>query len=242
MSTTRFPKGVTNVDGDNVLGNLKTVDPSKTFVWWEDFNTLKEQCWNQTTGTVPVGSPTLLFDKGNDQYGALAFGQSAGTTADDVFQIGFSGQTAASLAKTFVSLENNKRTFFKMRFKIDVPGHGINFGLFPGGAAQVWAVNSDEVSFLSSPGSTDLKLRVRQNSVAVVNDVVVGTVPTNGYVECAWEWYNGKLRVFINGSHVKTFDVPQDASRLYAFSNAVKASTATDYDMRIDYILIAQDR
>ena len=242
MSSTRFPKGVTNVDGDNVLGNLKTVDPSKTFVWWEDFNTVRGQDWNVTVGTNTTGTPTYLFDKGNDQYGTLVFAQSAGTSVNDEYQMGYSGQTSASDPKTFVSLENNKRTFFKMRFKIDQPGHGINFGLFPGSTAQVWQTNSDEVSFLSSPGSTDLKVRVRQSSLVKVNDVVVGTVPTSEYIECAWEWSNGKLRVFVDGSHVNTFDVPEDPTQLYAFSNAVKATSTADYDMRIDYILIAQDR
>jgi hypothetical protein len=242
MSSTRFPKGLTNVDGDNVLGNMKSPDPSKTFTFWDDFVRVRDNDWNVTNGTNTTGAPTYLLEVGNDGYGTCVFGQSAGTSADDEYQMAWSGQTSATAAKQLVSLENTKRTFFKMRFKIDVAGHGVNFGLFPGGTAEVWQVNNDEVSFLSPPGSLDLKVRVRQNGGSVVNDVVVGSLVNNQNIECAFEWHNGKLRVFVDGSHVTTLDVPEDPTQRYGFANAVKASTATDYEQRIDYVLVAQDR
>lgn len=138
---TRFPKGVTNANVGEILGNLGTVDPTKFETFFEDF----------------IAAPAAL-----GTFTAIAGAGGLATVATTV--------TVGTPLASFNLNVANKRFFFKARLSLATVANGITVGFgdaLTGTAAGVTLTVANNQATLQSFGGT--ALAAAAVTVATVN-------------------------------------------------------------------------
>ena len=238
-NTTNFNNGVTNAEPDETLGSYIRMDPTQSYQFFTDFETVSVG----TTGTdwlaTYVGStPTTVAS--NVSGGALLITNTAGV-ADSCF-LQWMGKNAGTVAETF-AFASGKRTWFKSRFKVsDATKSLIVMGLQITDTTP--AAVSDGVFFIKPAAAATFNFVVEASSTATTTSAVA-TLADNTYCTVGFV-YDGDSNIDIWFNDVKvghsvTTNIPI-STRTLAVSFGLQNGEAVAKNMTVDYIFCAQER
>lgn len=223
---TRFPGGVGTVSDASLLADLPFPDPTRYHTYMDDFGDYTATEWivsgTGTAALVPNGPGGVLL--------------LTNTALEDAL-------TALQKSPAVFSPSTGKKLFFKARFKV---GEAIQsdfvFGLQIIDATPLDA--TDGFYFSKVDGSASVSLVSRNNATTGSTSAVVGTMPSNSYVD-AFMMFDGanKLVGEIAGTRV-ALDITNyrpDAAAL-AVSFAIQNGEAVINTMSIDYIFVAAEK
>lgn len=237
-SPTRYKNGVTNVDGNDPMAQLKVPDPSQMHVYFNDFDTYVAGDWTITTVELGAGSATEALTDADG--GVLLITNDAADNDSDQFQ---------KVGESF-KMEAGKKAMFKARFKVSdatqsdfLMGLAVTYTTLLGAAAGDGV--TDGIFFQKDDGSTTVTAYCQKDTTTGQTSATAGTAADDTYMEVAW-YYDGvdEVKVYFDGDHVATLD----ASSTYlpdtelTVSFALQNGEAVAKTMSIDYILAAKER
>jgi hypothetical protein len=232
MGTTNFTKGVTNNTAQNVLGSLKTVDPTIYHAYFDDFDTYTAGDWTVTE--TQAGATQALT---NADGGVLLLTNSA---ADDDLN------ALQKVGESFL-IATGKEAYFKARFKVsDATQSDFVIGLQITDATPL-AV-TDGIYFRKDDGDALLDFVVMKDSTATtatgIATVVDDTYLTvgfyfNGVDEILYFAGTNSLNPTLLGKSAIT-NLPNDEELTISFG--IQNGEAAAKTMSIDYIFAAKAR
>ena len=230
--TTNSTNGITNIAADNILGQIKQLDPSQAHSNFNDFDNYIAGDWTVTE--TQVGATQAIT---NEDGGVLLLTNSA---ADDDL-------VALQLSKETFKFAVNKPLFFKAKFKVsDATQSDLVIGLQITDTTPL-AV-TDGVYFSKADGAATLNFNVVKNSTATTASAIA-TLSDATYITVAF-YYNGVDKIVyaagtdsnaptILGKSVIT-NLPDDEELTLSF--AVQNGEAVAKTMSIDYIFCSKER
>ena len=235
MTTSRFNNGVTNVTKENILGQLKELDPTQLHTYFNDFDTYVAGDWTITTTEAGAGSATeALTDV--DGGVLLITNDDADNDADFFNKVGESFLMVAG-----------KKAFFKARFAVsDATQSDVVMGLQITDTTPL-AV-TDGIYFRKDDGDANLDFVVIKDSTATTATAIT-TLADDTYITVGF-YYNGVDKVYyaastdsnnptVLGGSVVT-NLPDDEELTISFG--IQNGEAAAKTMSIDYIFAAKER
>lgn len=232
MGTTNFTKGVTNNTAQNVLGSLKTVDPTIYHAYFDDFDTYTAGQWTVTE--TQAGATQALT---NADGGVLLLTNSA---ADDDLN------ALQKVGESFL-IATGKEAYFKARFKVsDATQSDFVIGLQITDTTPLDV--TDGIYFRKDDGDASLDFVVMKDSTATTASAIV-TVVDDTYLTVGF-YFNGKdeiqyfagtdsLNPTLLGKSAIT-NLPDDEELTISFG--IQNGEAVAKTMSIDYIFAAKAR
>ena len=232
MPTTNFKNGVTNITAQNILGQLKELDPTQLHTYFNDFDSYISGNWTITE--TQAGATQALA---NADGGVLLLTNSA---ADDDLN------ALQKVGESF-KFEAGKKLFFKARFAVsDATQSDFVIGL------QITDITplavSDGVYFRKDDGDANLDFVVIKDSTASTASAIA-TVVANTYITVGF-YYNGVDEVVYAAStdslnptvlgKLAITNLPDDEELTISFG--IQNGEAVAKTMSIDYIFVAKER
>lgn len=232
MPATNFTKGVNNITAQNILGQLKELDPTQLHTYFNDFDSYISGNWTVTE--TQAGATQALTDADG---GVLLLTNSA---ADDDLN------ALQKVGESF-RFESGKKLFFKARFKVsDATQSDFVMGLQITDTTPL-AV-TDGVYFRKDDGDANLDFVVVKDSTASTATAIT-TVANDTYITVGF-YYNGSDEVVYAAStnsnnptirgKLATTNLPNDEDLTISF--AIQNGEAVAKTMSIDYIFAAKER
>lgn len=232
MPTTNFTKGVTNVTAQNILGQLKHLDPTQVHTYFNDFDTYAAADW--TVNETQAGATQALT---NADGGVLLLTNSA---ADDDLN------ALQKVGESF-KFESGKKLFFKARLKVsDAVESDFVVGLQITDTTPL-AV-TDGVYFRKDDGDANLDFVVVKDSTASTASAIT-TVASDTYITVGF-YYNGVDEVVYAAStdsnnptirgKLATTNLPDDEELTISFG--IQNGEAVAKTLSVDYIFAAKER
>lgn len=235
MSTTNFPKGLTNNTAINILGSFKTVDPTLYHSYFNDFDKYDAADWVITTVEAGAGDATEALTDADG--GVLLVTNDAADNDSDFFN---------KVGESFL-MASGKKAYFKARFKVsDATQSDFVIGLQITDTTPL-AV-TDGIYFQKDDGDANLDFHVTKNSTST-SASAIATVADDTYLTVGF-YYNGVDKIYyyagtdslnptVLGSSVVT-NLPDDEVLTVSFG--IQNGEAVAKTMSIDYILAAKER
>ena len=227
MSTpTRFTQGVTNAAPGTALGRFVDTDPSRTHMWFDDFDKYTAGDWTVTA----VGAGTSAIS--NADNGVLLLTNAAAD--DDSRFLQWTRETYRFAA--------GKRLWFKARIQIsDATQSDMVLGLQITDTTPL-AV-SDGVYFRKDDGDANLDFVVIKDSTATTA-TAASTITSATWTELAF-FYDGVSRITafkddVAIAELATTNLVDDEELTISFG--IQNGEAVAKTMSIDYIMIAKER
>lgn len=234
MSVTNFPNGVTNNKAQNLLGELKAIDPTKYNEYFDDFNIHNASDWTITT--TEAGSGTASEEIISGDGGILKITNAAGDNDNDFFQ-----------GKESFKFTSGKPLFFKARFKVsDAIQSDFVMGL------QITDTSpldiTDGVFFQKDDGDANLDFHVEKDNTAT-SASAIATISDDTYITVGFYYDGGSKIKYYAGSDnsnppklgESVIDNLPDDEEL-AISFGIQNGEAVAKSMSIDYIFVAKER
>ena len=232
MPTTNFKNGVTNITAQNILGQLKELDPTQLHTYFNDFDSYISGNWTVTE--TQAGATQALT---NADGGVLLLTNSA---ADDDLN------ALQKVGESF-KFEAGKKLFFKASLAVsDATQSDFVIGLQITDTTPL-AV-SDGVYFRKDDGDANLDFVVIKDSTASTATAIT-TVSNNTYITVGF-YYNGIDEVVYAAStdslnpdilgKLATTNLPDDEELTISFG--IQNGEAVAKTMSIDYIFVAKER
>lgn len=227
MSTpTRFTQGVTNVAPGTALERFLDTDPSRTHMWFDDFDKYTAGDWTVTA----VGSGTSAIS--NADGGILVLTNAAAD--DDSHFLQWTRET--------FRFQTGKKLWFKARIQVsDATQSDFVLGLQITDTTPL-AV-SDGVYFRKDDGDANLDFVVIKDSTATTA-TAFSTITAATWTELAF-YYDGKSSIryykddaFV-GSSVTT-NLVDDEELTISFG--IQNGEAVAKTMSLDYLMVAKER
>lgn len=235
MTTSRFTNGVTNNTKENILGQLKELDPTLLHTYFDDFDTYTANDWTITTTEDGAGSATEALT--NVDGGVLLITNDDADDDADFFN---------KVGESFL-MESGKKAFFKARFAVsDATQSDFVIGLQITDTTPLDV--TDGIFFQKDDGDTNLDFHVEKDDTAT-SATAIATVADDTYITVAF-YYNGDDKVFYAAStsstnpavlgSLATTNLPDDEELTISFG--IQNGEAAAKTMSIDYILAAKER
>lgn len=232
MSSTNFPFGLNNITRQNILGELRHLDPTQLHTFFNDFDNYIASNWI-VTETQASATQALTDADG----GVLLLTNSA---ADDDLN------ALQKVGESF-RFQAGKKSFFKARFAVsDATQSDFVMGLQITDTTPL-AV-TDGVYFRKDDGDANLDFVVVKDSTASTATAIT-TVANNTYITVGF-YYNGVDEVVYAAStnsnnptvlgKLATTNLPDDEDLTISFG--IQNGEAVAKTMSIDYIFAAQER
>ena len=230
--STNFPFGVNNITAQNILGQLKHLDPTQLHTYFNDFDTYAAAEWTVTE--TQAGATQALT---NVDGGVLLLTNSAADNDLNALQ---------KVGESF-KFESGKKLFFKAKFSVsDATQSDFVMGLQITDATPL-AV-TDGVYFRKDDGDTNLDFVVVKDSTSSTATAIT-TVSDSTYITVGF-YYNGVDEVVYAAStnsnnptvlgKLATTNLPDDEELTISF--AIQNGEAVAKTMSIDYIFAAKER
>lgn len=235
MPATNFTKGVNNITAQNILGQLKELDPTQLHTYFNDFDTFSSANWVITTTEGGSGDASEALT--DEDGGVLLITNDDADNDNDFFQ----------LLKESFKFEAGKKLFFKARFKTsDATQSDIVFGLQIRDTSPLSV--SDGVYFMKDDGDANLDFYVTKNSTSS-SATAITTLANDTYITVGF-YYNGMDEVVYAAStdsnnptirgKLATTNLPDDEELTISFG--IQNGEAVAKTMSIDYIFAAKER
>lgn len=233
MTSTNFIDGSTNVPESYALGSFVQNDPSKTHLWFDDFDNYAANEW-VVTKTGAGGAVTVA----NADGGILTLTND--TNDNDNLFLQWSGESAFGTTETW-KFASKKQFWFKARFKVsDATDSDLVLGLQITDTSPLSV--TDGVYFYKADDAATLQFKTTLNSSSTTS--AVGTLVNDTYVVVGFH-YDGydKIDVYLDDLRVAT----QGTSTLVTdeeltLSFGIQNGAAAAKVMSIDYILASKER
>lgn len=225
METTNLPGGYTTAGRSELLTDLTLPDPTKSYVFLDDFSTFKAAQWDN-----PAATPLVLADS---QGGILQFNYAA---------------TSAALFTTATepfSFTAGKQLWFKTSIFTSTSGTDFNnmdilsLGLFER------STNSDGVYFQRTTGTDDFVLHVGDGVTVETLDFQVANAFSDATPIELGFYYDGKatIKVFVNDFLVGRI-LPENIpfGLPLALGQNMDPINSNPISFEIDYFYAAQER
>jgi len=232
MTSTNFTYGVTNITKQNILGELKELDPTQLHTYFNDFDAYAAADWTVTE--TQAGATQALT---NVDGGVLLLTNSA---ADDDLN------ALQKVGESF-KFQAGKRLFFKARLAVsDATQSDFVIGLQITDTTPL-AV-TDGVYFRKHDGDTNLDFVVVKNStastataIATVADATYITVGFyyNGVDEMVYAASTNSLNPTVLGK-LATTNLPDDEELTISFG--IQNGEAVAKTLSVDYVFAAKER
>lgn len=238
MVTTNFRDGVTNAAIEETLGDYIRMDPTQSFQFFNDFESVNVG----TTGTdwlaTNVGvTPTYVAAPAVDG-GAVLITTTTGAT-DSCF-IQWQGKNAGTAIAPF-AITAGKRTWFKARFQTsDATLTDIIMGLQSVDTTPLSVANG--VYFYKPTGAATMNFIVCASST-LTTTTAVATMANATWIDVGWQ-YNGvdKIIYYINNAAVGTSVITNMPSAALTASFGIQNGAAAAKTLTVDYIFVAEER
>lgn len=228
-----FGGGVVNRSAGSIFSSLKTLDPTRYHIFFDDFDHYGGSTeWTETIDSI--GSAALTeVSSGEGDGGVLEL--VSGTIFGEVVGLNKIGES--------FRFEKGKRLFFKSRFKVsDAVQTEIIVGLqvTDSSARDV----SDGVFFITDDEQVNVRLVIEKNNTQTVLPNVVDLVD-NTYVTLSYYW-NGIDAIWAGLGDTPTQKIevgdtlPDDID--LTVSLHLKNGIAASRTMWVDYVFIAKER
>lgn len=236
----RLTNGITTVPSTNPLGMFGMPDPTKWYVFFDDFHqyTADALKWVVTTTEAGGGSATEVCSDANG--GVLVITNDNADNDLDFLQ---------STYETFL-LAAGKRAFFKTRFKInEVIECDAQIGLVIRDTTPLDA--TDGIYFQTDDGDANLDIVCRKNATTGSTTAVAHALVADTYLTAAWYWDGiSEVKYYINDVHIGTLTgVYAAGASVYlpdtelAVSFGIMQGEVTNVKiMSVDYIFAAVER
>lgn len=231
---TRFNNGVTNVTKENILGNLKELDPTQLHTYFNDFDTYTAADWTITTTEAGAGSATEALTNADGGV-LLVTNDDADNDADFFNKVGES-----------FKFESGKKLFFKAKLKVsDATQSNFVIGLQITDTTPLDV--TDGVFFQKDDGDTNLDFYVEKDNTATSASAIT-TVADDTYITVAF-YYNGVDAIeYAAGTtnnpsklgSLATTNLPDDEDLTISFG--IQNGEAVAKTMSLDYIFVAKER
>jgi hypothetical protein len=229
---TNFPNGVNNITAQNILGQLKELDPTQSHTYFDDFNTYTAGNWTVTE--TQAGATQALA---NVDGGVLLLTNSAADNDLNALQ---------KVGESF-KFEAGKKLFFKARFAVsDATESDFVVGLQITDTTPL-AV-TDGVYFRKDDGDANLDFVVIKDSTASTA-TAIATVANNTYLTVGF-YYNGVDEIVYAAStnnnnptilgKLAVTNLPDDEELTISFG--IQNGEAVAKTMSIDYIFASKER
>lgn len=225
--TTLLPGGLSNAAIGSALSTFTAEDPSKNYVFFDDFSKFVADDWTATS----TGAAT--YAAGDAANGILLITNSAAN--NDLAALQWDNET--------FGLDPKKRSWMKVRLKVNNASLAqMAVGLQIRDTTPL-AV-SDGVFFGKAGGTTNLTFTVVKNSVASTV-VLANALADDTFVEIgfAYDPNEGAFSVYLNDNllaRCPSTNFPDD--ELLAVSIALANGSAQARVMSVDYFMAAQER
>lgn len=250
-SPTRFPKGVTNAEKENPLGNIGQLDPTKFITFFEDF------C---NTGAFPLATTGLgAADTANWDIDVTEAG--AGNASSAIADMAGGGIVLTNDAadNDVIAVQHKceafrpsatKKAAFKARFKVsDATQSDFIIGMYVRDTTPLGAVDGDGVTdgifFQKDDGDANLDVYCQKDTTTgQLAASAIATLSNDTFLTVGW-YYDGRgtLHVYVNDVLVEKMDVSAylpDTEIAIGF--AIQNGEAVAKSMTIDYVLGVQER
>ncbi len=232
MTATNFTNGVNNITAQNILGQLKELDPTQLHTYFNDFDAYATADWTVTE--TQAGATQALA---NVDGGVLLLTNSAADNDLNALQ---------KVGESF-KFEAGKKLFFKARFAVsDATESDFIIGLQITDSTPL-AV-TDGVYFRKDDGDTDLDFVVVKDSTASTA-TAIATVANNTYLTVGF-YYNGVNEIIYAAStnnnnptilgKLAVTNLPDDEELTISFG--IQNGEAVAKTMSIDYIFVSKER
>jgi len=235
MTTSRFTNGVTNNTKENILGQLKELDPTINHTYFNDFDTYVAGDWTITTTEAGAGSATEALTDADGGV-LLITNDDADNDADFFNKVGES-----------FKFESGKKLYFKSRFKVsDATQSDFVIGLQITDTTPLDV--TDGVFFQKDDGDASLDFHVEKDDTAT-SASAIATIVDDTYITVGF-YYNGVDAVYyyagtdsknptLLGKSVTT-NLPDDEELTISFG--IQNGEAAAKTMSIDYIFTSKER
>jgi len=232
MTATNFTKGVNNITAQNILGQLKELDPTQLHTYFNDFDAYATADWTVTE--TQAGATQALA---NVDGGVLLLTNSAADNDLNALQ---------KVGESF-KFEAGKKLFFKARFAVsDATESDFIIGLQITDSTPL-AV-TDGVYFRKDDGDANLDFVVVKDSTASTA-TAIATVANNTYLTVGF-YYNGINEIVYAAStnnnnptilgKLAVTNLPDDEELTISFG--IHNGEAVAKTMSIDYIFVSKER
>jgi hypothetical protein len=232
MTATNFTNGVNNITAQNILGQLKELDPTQLHTYFNDFDAYATADWTVTE--TQAGATQALA---NVDGGVLLLTNSAADNDLNALQ---------KVGESF-KFEAGKKLFFKARFAVsDATESDFIIGLQITDSTPL-AV-TDGVYFRKDDGDADLDFVVVKDSTASTA-TAIATVANNTYLTVGF-YYNGVNEIIYAAStnnnnptilgKLAVTNLPDDEELTISFG--IQNGEAVAKTMSIDYIFVSKER
>jgi len=235
MTTSRFTNGVTNNTKENILGQLKELDPTINHTYFNDFDTYAAGDWTITTTEAGAGSATEALT--NVDGGVLLVTNDDADNDADFFN---------KVGESFLMVAG-KKAYFKARFAVsDAIQSDFVIGLQITDTTPL-AV-SDGIYFQKDDGDASLDFHVTKDSSST-SASAIATVVDDTYITVGF-YYDGVDSVYyyagtdsknptLLGKSAVT-NLPDDEELTISFG--IQNGEAAAKTMSIDYIFVSKER
>jgi hypothetical protein len=235
MTTSRFTNGVTNNTKENILGQLKELDPTINHTYFNDFDTYVAGDWTITTVEAGAGSATEALSDADG--GVLLITNDDADDDSDFFN---------KVGESF-KFEAGKKLYFKARLKVsDATQSDFIIGLQITDTTPLDV--TDGVFFQKDDGDNNLDFHVEKDNTATTASAIA-TIADDTYITVGF-YYNGTDAVYYYaGTDTKnptllgksaTTNLPDDEELTISFG--IQNGEAVAKTMSIDYIFVSKER
>ena len=234
---TRFPNGVNNAISTADTGDMRLLDPSKTHMYWEDWDYYNSGNWTVTEVEAGAGSATQALATAFGDGGILLLTNAAGDNDYILME---------KVGKSF-AFAGGEDIWYKTRFKIsDATQTDMLAGLVISGATSPVASDpglTDGVFFSKSDGAATVDFIIRKNSVSTTASSIA-TMEDDTFIELALYYdVTSGIEYWVDGVQVGTSvvtNIPDDEIMIVGFG--VQNGEAVAKTMSIDYIMVNKNR
>lgn len=237
MVTTNFRDGVTNAAVDETLGDYVRMDPTQTWQFFTDFESVSAGTTGTDWLTTNVGvTPTVVATSVDG--GAALITNTAGVSDSCFLQ--WMGKNAGTVVEPFL-ITAGKRMWFKARFKVsDATLSAVVMGLQITDTTPL-AV-SDGVYFIKPAAAATMNFVVTASSTATTASAVA-TLANNTFIDVGFQ-YDGDSRIiyYINNAKAGSVAVTNMPTHALTASFGIQNGEAVAKTMTVDYIFVAEER
>lgn len=232
MTVTRFPNGVGDRPEDHPFGDMPFIDPTKTHIWFEDFNYLDADEFNV------IGGGGTIFE-GSAPHGIAVINLTGAADTDRTEANGTAESVTLGARQWFGAriASATGRIFTDMAVHMGV---GPIYSVYSVGApvyrGTFFIVDNDSIRIAQYDDSGTL---IVEQDLSSALDVTALAAEEYFDVEYLWEPENNELHYGINGVKVGSL-ISTNAARIenvtLKFGSQKANANVADYSLNLDYI------
>jgi len=232
---TRFPNGITDVSKEDMMGDMKVLNPTSTHMYFNDFDQYVAGDWTITTVEAGAGSATEALTDIDD--GAILITNAAGDNDYDLLE---------KVGESF-ELSDSKPVWYEIKFQTnDATQSDLLFGIIESSVTSPIITDpglTDGIYFNKVDASTSINFYVEKSGTSTAA-AAIGTLSDDTYKTLGF-YYDGYTGVeyWVDGVHIgtaATTNLPDDEELTVVFG--IQNGEAVAKTLTVEYIMGNKNR